>query len=218
MQDVNLGLQYFGQDSISRVQRAMGAFREGRPVILLDDDTRENEADMIFAAEKTTPETINFMLKHTSGVICLCITDEKRRALQLPFMVETNENSFQTAFTVSIEARTGISTGVSAKDRAHTILVATNPNACADDLVKPGHMFPLCARDGGVFTRRGHTEGSIDLAQLSGLVPSSVLCELMNPDGTMARAPEAFSFAKTHDLIAITIEDIVTYRNHIKGN
>lgn len=193
----------------NRLKHALGALREGRPIILLDKDDRENEADLIFAAEKTTPELINFMIQYTSGIICLCITEQWRQKLQLPFMVQHNENSFQTAFTVSIEAREGVSTGVSAADRAHTILTAINDNVSPHEIVMPGHMFPLVAKEGGLEVRQGHTEGSIALCSLAKLKPAAVLAELMNPDGTMMRPQEAQAFATLHNTAIVTMEELL---------
>jgi len=205
-------LTEFGSTPIERVKRALGALREARPVVVLDDADRENEADLVFAAEKTTPELINFMLKYCSGIICLCITQTLQKKLELPFMVTENESRYQTAFTVSIEARHGVTTGVSAQDRTTTIREAIKPSSTADDLVKPGHIFPLVAQDGGIHTRRGHTEASVDLARMANLDPYGVLCELMNTDGSMARTTDAIEFAREHDLIVLTIDDIASYR------
>ena len=192
-----------------RVKRAVEAIREGRMVILTDDEDRENEGDLVLAAEKVTPEAINFMAKHARGLICLTLTEERCEELRLPMMVEKNRASLGTAFTVSIEAREGVTTGISAADRAHTIRVAVAPDAKPEDLVSPGHIFPLRARPGGVLQRTGQTEGSIDLATMAGLSPAGVICEIMNDDGTMARMPDLQRFSEEHDLPLVTIEDLI---------
>lgn len=199
-------------DASQRIKDAIHAMRAGRPVILLDDEDRENEADLIVAAEKLTVQTMALLIRECSGIVCLCLTKNLAQRLELPPMVSHNESRFSTAFTVSIEARHGVSTGVSAKDRVTTIEVAIADDAKADDLVRPGHVFPLCAHDDGVLGRRGHTEGAVDLAQFSGLKPAAVLCELMNPDGTMARGDEISLFALEHDLPVITIDDLIQLR------
>ncbi|CAG2136310.1 3,4-dihydroxy-2-butanone-4-phosphate synthase [Cupriavidus plantarum] len=193
-----------------RIALALDAMREGRPVVLLDDDDRENEADLILAAERLTPANMAMMIRECSGIVCLCLPSERVRELGLRPMVENNRSQYGTAFTVSIEAREGVTTGVSAIDRITTIHAAVSGKA--DAIVSPGHVFPLVARDGGVLVRRGHTEGSVDLARLAGLSPAAVLCELMNPDGTMARQPEALVFAREHGLPVLTIADLVTWR------
>jgi 3,4-dihydroxy 2-butanone 4-phosphate synthase/GTP cyclohydrolase II len=198
--------------SIENVHRALEDVRAGRMVILVDDEDRENEGDLVMAAEKVTPEAINFMARHARGLICLSLTDERVRQLDLPMMVDENRSSRTTAFTISIEARTGVSTGISAHDRAHTIRVAVAPDAKATDLVSPGHVFPLRARPGGVLQRTGHTEGSVDLARLAGLGPSGVICEIMNDDGTMARMPDLVRFAEQHGLRILSIADLIQYR------
>jgi len=181
-------------------------------VILCDNEDRENEGDLTMAAEKVTPEAINFMAKHGRGLICLSLTEEKLRQLDLPLMVEDNTSAFQTAFTVSVDAKKGVSTGISAEDRAVTILTAIADEARPDDLARPGHIFPLQSRQGGVLFRTGQTEGSVDLARLAGLKPAGVICEVMNDDGTMARMPDLEEFARTHQLRIITIADLITYR------
>lgn len=193
-----------------RIALALDAMRAGRPVVLLDDDDRENEADLILAAERLTPANMAMMIRECSGIVCLCLTTDRVRALGLRPMVENNRSQYGTAFTVSIEAREGVTTGVSAVDRITTIHAALSDEA--DAIVSPGHVFPLVARDGGVLARRGHTEGSVDLARLAGLQPAAVLCELMNPDGTMARQPEALVFAREHGLPVLTIADLVAWR------
>jgi 3,4-dihydroxy 2-butanone 4-phosphate synthase/GTP cyclohydrolase II len=195
-----------------RVRRAIDAIRAGRMVILTDDEDRENEGDLVLAAEAVTPEAINFMAKYARGLICLTLTEETIERLRLPMMVEKNRASLGTAFTVSIEAREGVSTGISAADRAHTIRVAVAPDAKPDDLVSPGHVFPLRARPGGVLQRTGQTEGSVDLARLAGLTPAGVICEIMNDDGTMARMPDLERFSAEHGIPLVTIEDLIHYR------
>ncbi len=197
---------------IERVQRAIDDFRAGKMVILVDDEDRENEGDLAIAAEKVTPEAINFMAKHGRGLICLAMTEDRCDELRLPPMVQDNTSPFETAFTVSIEARRGVTTGISAHDRATTILTAIADETGPDDLVRPGHVFPLRARRGGVLVRTGQTEGSVDLARLAGLKPAAVICEIMNEDGTMARRPDLERFAREHDLRIVTIADIIEYR------
>jgi 3,4-dihydroxy 2-butanone 4-phosphate synthase len=195
-----------------RIAAALGAMRSGRPVVLLDDDDRENEADLIVAAERLTVETMALLIRECSGIVCLCLPEATIRALDLPPMVAKNESRHGTAFTVSIEARHGVSTGVSAADRVTTIRAAIADGAKPADIVRPGHVFPLCAVEGGVLARRGHTEGTVDLAVLAGLKPAGVLCELMNPDGTMMRGVDVERFAATHDTPIVTIEELVEFR------
>ncbi|MFY3326917.1 3,4-dihydroxy-2-butanone-4-phosphate synthase [Vibrio fluvialis] len=204
-------LAEFG-DPITRVENALQALREGRGVLLLDDEDRENEGDIIYSAETLTAAQMALMIRECSGIVCLCLTDEQANKLELPPMVQVNDSKNQTAFTVTIEARHGVTTGVSAKDRVTTIKTAINPNAKPDDLARPGHVFPLRARKGGVLARRGHTEGTVDLMQMAGLMPSGVLCEVTNPDGTMAKTPEIVAFGKLHNMPVLTIEDMVQYR------
>ncbi len=196
-----------------RLQEALQAMCEGRPVILMDDADRENEADLIVAAEKLTVPTMALLIRECSGIVCLCLSRDAVHGLELPPMVTRNESRFSTAFTVSIEARHGVTTGVSAQDRVTTIRAAIAENAKPDDLVRPGHVFPLCAHDDGVLGRRGHTEGAVDLARLAGLQPAAVLCELMNPDGTMARGGDIDRFALEHDLPVITIDELIRFRH-----
>lgn len=188
--------------------------RAGRMVILVDDEDRENEGDIIIAADYVTPQTVNFMATEARGLICLSLTSEQIDRLQLPLMVkgESNRSPNHTAFTVSIEASRGVSTGISAADRAHTIKVAANPLAVPADVIVPGHIFPLRAQEGGVLRRAGHTEASVDLARLAGLNPAAVICEIMNPDGTMARLPELLQFAAKHQIKIGTIEDLINHR------
>jgi 3,4-dihydroxy 2-butanone 4-phosphate synthase/GTP cyclohydrolase II len=191
---------------------AIKEIRAGRMVILVDDKDRENEGDLTMAAEAVTPEAINFMAKYGRGLICLSMTGEKIDSLNLPLMVDNNTSRFQTGFTVSIEARCGVTTGISAADRATTILTAVTDNAKPRDLVRPGHVFPLRGREGGVMVRAGQTEGSIDLARLAGLKPAGVICEIMDEDGTMARMPALEKFSKEHDIKICTIADLIEYR------
>ena len=186
--------------------------RAGRMVVLMDDEDRENEGDLVMAAEKVTPEAINFMVKHARGLVCLPLTRERCERLKLPLMVDKNDTPFSTNFTVSIEAAEGVTTGISAADRAKTVLAAVKPQAGPEDIVMPGHIFPLMAQPGGVLSRAGHTEAGVDLARLAGLEPASVICEILKEDGTMARAPELVEFAREHDLRIGTIEDLIRYR------
>ncbi len=197
---------------IHRIEAALEEIRQGRMVILVDDEDRENEGDLTMAAEKVTPEAVNFMAKHGRGLICLSLTDERLNDLRLPMMVSENTSRFQTAFTVSIDARKGVSTGISAADRATTILAAVNESTQPEDLVSPGHVFPLRARAGGVLVRTGQTEGSVDLARLAGLKPAGVICEIMKDDGTMARMPDLLAFAEEFGLTIVTIADLIKYR------
>lgn len=194
-----------------RLQHALQAMRSGCPVVLFDDDDRENEADLIVAAQHLTVETMAQLIRDCSGIVCLCLPETLADQLDLPPMVAHNGSRHGTAFTVSIEARNGVSTGVSAADRLCTVQAAISEGAQPQDLVRPGHVFPLRARTGGVLARRGHTEGSVDLARLAGLQPTAVLCELMNPDGTMMRRPEALVYAQQHDLPDLTIEELVDH-------
>ena len=194
------------------VEDAVEAIRQGQMVIVVDDEDRENEGDLTVAAEKTTPEAINFMAKYGRGLICLPMTGDWLDRLDIPLMVRENTSRFDTAFCVSIEAKESTSTGISAADRATTACVAVDPQTTARDLVRPGHMFPLRARDGGVLVRAGQTEAAVDLARIAGLSPAGVICEIMNEDGTMARVPELRRFARKHRLLMITIADLITYR------
>jgi 3,4-dihydroxy 2-butanone 4-phosphate synthase / GTP cyclohydrolase II len=194
------------------VLQALEEIRAGRMVVLVDDEDRENEGDLTMAAEKITPEAINFMARHGRGLICLTLTEERIQRLQLPMMVQENRASMGTAFTISIEARHGVTTGISAADRAATILAAVGRDARPEDLVSPGHVFPLKARRGGVLVRTGQTEGSVDLARLAGLEPAGVICEIMKDDGTMARMPDLERFAAEHGLLILSIADLIDYR------
>src|ERR1700760_269633 len=197
---------------ISPIEDIIEDARNGRPYILVDAEDRENEGDVIIPAQFATPDQINFMAKHARGLICLSITAERARQLRLPPMASDNQSGHGTAFTVSIEAREGVTTGISAHDRAHTIAVAIDPTKGPDDIVKPGHVFPLVARGGGVLVRTGHTEAAVDIARLAGLNPAGVICEIMNDDGTMARLPDLVKFAQLHGLKIGTIADLIAYR------
>lgn len=196
----------------AKIPEVIEEIREGKMVILVDDEDRENEGDLCMAAEKVTPEAINFMARYGRGLICLSLTKEKVEDLQLDMMVSNNQSIFGTAFTVSIEARRGVTTGISAADRATTILTAVNADTKPEDLISPGHVFPLRACKGGVLVRTGQTEGSVDLARLAGLTPAGVICEIMKDDGTMARMPDLEVFAEEHGLKIVTIADIIEYR------
>ncbi|MBV7485108.1 3,4-dihydroxy-2-butanone-4-phosphate synthase [Bordetella sp. BOR01] len=205
----------YAQPFKARLARALHHLRLGRPVILMDDFDRENEADLIVAADKLSVPVMAQLIRDCSGIVCLCLTDDTLQQLQLPPMVAHNESRYSTAFTVSIEARLGVSTGVSAADRVTTIRAAIAPGAQAGDIVSPGHVFPLRAQPGGVLARRGHTEGSVDLAMLAGLRPAAVLCELMNPDGTMSRGPSIARYAAEHGLVALTIAELADHRRQL---
>ncbi len=194
------------------IPEALADFRSGRMLIVVDDEDRENEGDLTIAAEHITPEAINFMAVHGRGLICLALSAEKCDALDLPLMAAANTSRFGTAFTVSIEAAHGVTTGISAADRAHTIRVAIRPDSRPEDLARPGHIFPLRARPGGVLARAGQTEAAVDLAVLSGLQPGGVICEIMNEDGTMARLPQLIDFAKRFDIRIISVADLIRHR------
>lgn len=194
------------------IDEAVDDLAAGKMVILVDDEDRENEGDLCMAAEKVTPEAINFMARFGRGLICLSLSPERICELKLPMMTDENTSSFGTAFTVSIEAKKGVTTGISAADRATTILTAINPATKPEDLAKPGHVFPLRARPGGVLQRAGQTEGSVDLSKLAGLYPAGVICEIMSEDGTMARVPELMEFSKRHNLKIVTVKDLIRYR------
>ncbi len=197
---------------ISPIEDILEDARNGRPYILVDAEDRENEGDVIIPAQFATPDQINFMARHARGLVCLAITAERARQLRLPPMAAENRTSMGTAFTVSIEAREGVTTGISAADRARTIQVAVDPHRGADDIVSPGHVFPLVARDGGVLVRTGHTEAAVDISRMAGLTPAGVICEIMNDDGTMARMPDLVAFAQLHGLKIGTIADLIAYR------
>ncbi|MFQ5992078.1 MAG: bifunctional 3,4-dihydroxy-2-butanone-4-phosphate synthase/GTP cyclohydrolase II [Nitrospiraceae bacterium] len=200
------------QPKFNTIDEAIREIKQGRFVVLLDDEDRENEGDLVIAAEKVTPPSINFMAKHGRGLICLALSPERVEQLHLPPQAAENTATFGTAFTVSIDSRHGISTGISAADRATTIRTAIDPKCKPTDLARPGHIFPLKADKGGVLKRAGQTEGSVDLARLAGLYPAGVLCEVMNDDGTMARVPELFEFAKRHRLKMVTVKALIEYR------
>lgn len=204
-------LSIFG-DPLARMERALSDLRQGKGVLVVDDEDRENEGDLIFSAENLTNEQMAMLIRDCSGIVCLCLTDENATALGLPPMVADNTSSMGTGFTVTIEAKVGVTTGVSAADRVTTVKAAIADGAKPDDLARPGHVFPLRARAGGVLERRGHTEGTVDLMRLAGFKPAGVLCEVTNPDGTMARLPELITYAQQHDMVVISIEDIVAYR------
>jgi len=196
----------------STIEEAIEDVRQGKMIVIVDDEDRENEGDLMIAAEKANPELINFMARFGRGLICLTLTEKRTRELGLSMMVDDNQSAFETPFTVSIDARDGISTGISAADRAHTIKVAIDPETFKHDLVKPGHIFPLRAKDGGVLVRMGQTEASVDIARIAGLNPCGVICEIMNDDGTMARVSHLTEFIKEHDLKMITTKDLAEYR------
>ncbi|MDP6179253.1 MAG: bifunctional 3,4-dihydroxy-2-butanone-4-phosphate synthase/GTP cyclohydrolase II [Desulfatiglandales bacterium] len=198
--------------AISKIEDVLEDLKQGRTIILVDDEGRENEGDLTMAAEKVTPDAINFMAKYGRGLICLSLAPEIVDKLNLPLMVYDNRSPFNTAFTVSVEARQGVTTGISAADRAHTILTAVADEAKPEDLIQPGHVFPLRARRGGVLSRTGQTEGAVDLSRLAGLKPAGVICEIMNDDGTMARMPDLKKFAQKHGLKISTVADIIAYR------
>lgn len=204
-------LAQFGNSS-ERVEKALNALRKGQGVLVTDDERRENEGDLIFAAEYLTVEQMAMLICECSGIVCLCLPIEKVKELNLPMMVKQNSNPFQTAFTISIESAKGVTTGVSAADRVRTILTAIADDAKPEDLCCPGHVFPLQARPGGVLEREGHTEATVDLVRLAGLKPYGVLCELTNLDGTMARMPEIVAFANKHNMTVVAVKDIVSYR------
>ncbi len=199
-------------ESIERARRAIEEIKAGRMVILVDDEDRENEGDLVMAAECVTPEAVAFMATKACGLICLTLTTEQVERLGLPMMVEKNQAPLGTAFTVSIEAADGVTTGISAADRAHTVRTAADPSSGPDDIISPGHIFPLRAMPGGVLQRTGQTEGSVDLARLAGLTPAGVICEIMNEDGTMARMPDLEAFAAQHNLVLCTIADLIAFR------
>jgi 3,4-dihydroxy 2-butanone 4-phosphate synthase/GTP cyclohydrolase II len=201
-----------GKGFISPTEEVIEDFRNGRMIILVDAEDRENEGDLVIPAQMATPEAINFMAKHGRGLICLSITEGRAEQLRLEYMSRKNEARHRTAFTVSIEAREGIATGISAHDRARTIATAIDPTRDHTDIVSPGHVFPLIARGGGVLVRAGHTEASVDLARMAGLYPAGVICEIMNDDGSMARMPDLVAFAQRHGLKVGTIEDLIAYR------
>jgi 3,4-dihydroxy 2-butanone 4-phosphate synthase/GTP cyclohydrolase II len=201
-----------GETKTATVEQALEELKAGRLIIIVDDEDRENEGDLMVAAEKVTPEIVNFMTHHGRGLICLPMTRPRLEELRLPLMVQENTSRFETAFTVSVDAREGISTGISAFDRAQTVLVAIDPGTKPKDLVRPGHIFPLQAKEGGVLSRAGQTEAAIDLVRLAGLTPAGVICEIMNEDGTMARMPQLEEFSAKYHIPILTIADLIKYR------
>ena len=211
MSQFNL-LNLFADNPCERVELALQAMRDGKGVLVVDDENRENEGDIIFAAEKMTEAQMAMMIRYCSGIVCLCMPEEKMKQLELPQMVADNTSSYGTAFTITIEAAEGVTTGVSAHDRLTTIKAAINPDAKPSDLRHPGHVFPLTARTGGVLVRDGHTEASVDLARMAGLNPSGGLCELTNDDGSMARLPQVVAFGLQHGMTVVSILDIIEYR------
>lgn len=208
-------LSQFGNSS-ERVAKALSAFQKGQGVFVTDDEGRENEGDLIFAAESLTIAQMAMQIRECSGIVCLCLPAKKVKELGLPLMVKHNSSRFQTAFTISIESAQGVTTGVSAADRVRTIKTAIKDNAMPEDLCYPGHVFPLQACPGGVLERQGHTEAAVDLARLAGLKPYGVLCEVTNPDGTMARLPELVALANKHQMTIVTVNDLVNYRNKLE--
>ncbi len=204
-------LARFG-NPLERVERALSSLKLGKGVIVTDDENRENEGDLIFAAESITIPQMNLLIRDCSGIVCLCLPGEKAQSLDLPMMVQRNTSRFGTAFTVSIDAAQGVTTGVSAADRVTTVKAAIAENASPEDLSRPGHIFPIVASPGGVLARKGHTEATVDLPRIAGLKPYGLLCELMNPDGTMSRLPEIVTWAEEHRVVVTTIADLITYR------
>lgn len=211
-------LEQFGATSTERVENALLKLQQGKGILLVDDENRENEGDIIFPASTITEKDMALLIRECSGIVCLCISEEKSRHLNLRPMVETNNSKNQTAFTISIEAKEGVESGVSARDRVTTIRTAVAENAVADHIASPGHVFPLIAKKGGVFERRGHTEGSVDLVKMANLGDDAVLCELTNEDGSMARLPEIVDFAVKKEMSVVTIEDIYAYRKMVMSN
>ena len=201
-------------DYLASVDEIIEDVQKGKMIILIDEEDRENEGDLIIPAEKATPEAVNFMAKHGRGLICLALTESRCDELGLELMTRKNQSRHETAFTVSIEAREGVTTGISAADRAQTIRVAIDPTKEREDIGSPGHVFPLMAREGGVLVRTGHTEAAVDIARLAGMNPSGVICEIMNDDGTMARLPDLIQFAQLHDLKLARISDLIAHRRH----
>ncbi len=205
-------------DYQAKMERCLNALKSGKGVIVTDNEDRENEGDLIFAAETLTNEQMAMLIRECSGIVCLCLKEDMVDKLNLPMMVEDNKSAFQTAFTVSIEAAEGVTTGVSAADRVTTIKKAIADDVMPEDICSPGHVFPLKARKGGVLEREGHTEATVDLMAMAGLKPCGVLCEITNPDGTMARFPELQEFSEKHGIPMVTIEDIIEYRKNADKN
>ncbi|MDD2472269.1 MAG: 3,4-dihydroxy-2-butanone-4-phosphate synthase, partial [Dehalococcoidales bacterium] len=200
--------------ALATIEEALKDIKEGKLIIVVDDENRENEGDLLIAADKVTPDAINFMIKHARGLVCMPLTGQRLDELNIPMMVNQNTSAHCTAFTVSIEAKHGVTTGISAHDRAQTIKTVIDPKTTPDDIARPGHNFPLRAKDGGVLIRAGHTEASIDLVSLAGLYPAGVICEILNSDGTMARMPQLEKIAARHDLKIVSIADLIAYRMH----
>lgn len=209
-------LEQFG-NARERVEKALDALRAGGGVLVVDDEDRENEGDLIFASESLTAAQVAMLIRDCSGIICICITEARARRLALPMMVPENTSRYGTAFTISVDAKNGVTTGVSAADRLAAVRVVIDENSSREDLAAPGHMFPLVARGNGVLERAGHTEATVDLMRLAGLKPCGVLCELTNPDGTMARLPEVAAYAREHAFPLVSIRDIVEFRRARNG-
>jgi 3,4-dihydroxy 2-butanone 4-phosphate synthase len=205
-------LEFFGHDADARVDAALAALRKGRGILVVDNEDRENEGDLVFAAETITDAQMAFMIRECSGIVCVCIREEQADRMGLPMMVSHNTSTYGTAFTISVDAARGVTTGVSAPDRVKAIKAVINPQGEPDDLVAPGHTFPLVAKKNGVLERDGHTEASVDFARLAGFVPAGVLCELCAPDGLMAKLPRVTAFAMEHDLTVVSIADLIAYR------
>ena len=205
-------LEVFGSDSDERVEAALEALRKGRGIMVADNEDRENEGDLIFAAQTITDAQMAFMVRECSGIVCVCIREDQAKRMELPLMVSHNTSAYGTAFTISVDAAEGVTTGVSAPDRVNAVRAVITPDGKPSDLVAPGHTFPLIAKNGGVLERDGHTEASVDFARLAGLEPAGVLCELCAPDGLMAKLPRVVNFALEHDLTAVTISDLIQYR------
>lgn len=205
-------LETFGSTSEERVENAITALKAGRGILVVDNEDRENEGDLIYAAETVTDAQMAFMIQECSGIVCVCIEEEVAKKMKLPLMVSQNTSTYGTAFTISIDAAEGVTTGVSAPDRVKAIKALINPDAKPEDLVHPGHTFPLIAKKGGVLERDGHTEASVDFARLAGFIPAGILCELCAPDGLMAKLPRVTHFALEHDLTVVSIEDLIAYR------
>ncbi|MGN0915356.1 MAG: 3,4-dihydroxy-2-butanone-4-phosphate synthase [Succinivibrio sp.] len=205
-------LHTFGDTPIDRVEAALDALRKGRGIMVVDNENRENEGDLIYAAQTVTEAQMAFMIRECSGIVCVCIQEEQAKRMNLPMMVENNTSTYGTAFTISVDAAEGVTTGVSAPDRVKAIKAVINPEGKPSDLASPGHMFPLVAKKGGVLERDGHTEASVDLARLAGLTPAGILCELCAPDGLMAKLPRVVHFALENDLTVLSIEDLIEYR------
>ncbi len=205
-------LENFGDTPVARVEAAINALKRGRGVLVVDNEDRENEGDLIYAAQTVTDAQMAFMIRECSGIVCVCIEEEQAKKMNLPMMVEKNTSVYGTAFTISVDAAHGVTTGVSAPDRVKAIKAVINPDGKPEDLASPGHMFPLVAKKGGVLERDGHTEASVDLAKLAGLAPAGILCELCAPDGLMAKLPRVTQFALEHDLTCLSIEDLIAYR------